>query len=616
MEAAFISGCFFVMVLTCLLLYRHSKAEQFLWLAVCTPLLLLLYLSNKELAFRYLWAYFPNWAPAATATLMAGFLAAYSMFVASTLSLRQVAPKPRRACVYLGGSALACAILSVLGPWGLRWAIPVLHVQYAIAAVLFPAVSLLACHQGVPGALRYPALHGLFSLLIVWRLVETLGPQGLANAFVPMYASDLLTLGCIAMCVFPIDALTSQLSKYQLALWQVRRNALQNLETQVLTRTLDLETARRHSESVAQAQGHVLATMTHEMRAPLSAIIGISGLLREDRRFVPMLRSDLATVERLAHQLLQTVDQSLAHIRAQREAPQSGASEHVMMHTFVHDIETICSWMSGSHSSSFTVLCEGPVPDILQFDERALKQICINLITNAGRYCDEGAISVTFSFLRTRPGHGNLVTQVSDTGRGMSPLRMERLFEPFQPSRHKEGLGLGLSIVRKLVESCSGQIQVGSRLNHGTTFTVTIPTSIIAVPHPAQLEASDTLPASHFGAGIAAWPHDVGGIEGITVPAALSQTNEPPRVSTHQVALALQWLPDLPALGVLAQQGAYSKMEQWLAAAYAKTPEDQSDVRLVLELLEEQVQQLDFQALAATIALGTDAARAQPHAEG
>ncbi len=595
LEAGFISGCFFIMVLTCLLLYRHSNASPFLWLAVSTPLLLLVQLSNKEFAFLYLWAHFPNWAPAATATLMAGFLAAYSMFVSSTLSLRQVAPKLRLICIFLGASTAATALVCLLGTWSLPWSIPLLHLQYAVAAVLFPAVSLVACHRGVPGALRYPALHGLFSLVIVWRLVESLGGEGVANPFVPMYASDLLTLGCIAMCVFPTDALTQYLSKHQLALWQVRRNALQNLETQVLTRTMELETARRQSESTAQTQRRLVATLTHEMRTPLSAIIGISGLLCEDRRFVPVLRSDLATVERLARQLLHIVDQSLASVRADRDAPE--ANTDVQTYTFIHDIETICAWMSDSHTSSFTVRCDGPVPEVLRFDERAMKQICINLITNAGRYCDQGSIQVGFSFQPTTPASGSLVTTVSDTGRGMHPSRIGRLFEPFQPSRHQAGLGMGLSIVRNLVESCAGQIQVSSRLNRGTTFTVSVPAIVVLDPPSPPPEAADTLPAQ-FEAELGQ-------------ASECAATEEPPRLSAAQVAQALKWLPDLPELCTLAQQGAYTKMDHWLDAAHDRVPANNQDVRQVLQVLDEQVQQLDYQALAATIALG----RPSPSAE-
>lgn len=602
LEVGFISGCFFIMVLMCLLLYRHSKESPFLWLTVCTSLLLLIELSNKEYAFMYLWSSFPNWAPAATATLMAGFLAAYSMFVASTSSLRQVAPTLRWACIVLAGSTAATALVCLLGIRGLRWAIPVLHLQYAVAAVLFPAVSLVACHRGVSGALRYPALHGLFSLVIVWRLVESYGGDVPANPFVPMHASDLFTLSCIATCVFLANALSQFLSKHQLTLWQVRRNALQNLETQVLTRTLELETARRQSETTAKTQRRLLATLTHEMRTPLSAIIGISGLLREDRRFVPALRSDLATVERLSRQLLHIVDQSLAQVRAERDAPV--AQEDVMMHTFVHDIETICSWMSDSHTSSFAVQCDGPVPDILRFDERAVKQIYINLITNAGRYCDQGSIQVKLSFQRTSPGSGTFVTTISDTGRGMHPSRMKMLFEPFQPSRHKAGIGMGLSIVRDLVDSCAGQIHVASRLNRGTTFTVSIPTEIIPVPHPTQQETSDTLPAPLFEGDVS------------MIDSEFANAAEPPLVSAAQVALTVQWLPDLYALCVLAQQGAYSKMEQWLDAARSRVPADNQDVQHVLQVLEEQIEQLDYQALAATIALGTHGAQApdSPHA--
>lgn len=592
LELGFISGCFFIMVLTCLLLYRHSKEPPFLWLTICTPLLLLIVLSNKDYAFMYLWSRFPNWAPAATGTLMAAFLAAYSMFVSSTLPLRQVAPMLRWACIVLAVSTVGTALVCLLGTPVLRWGIAALHLQYGVAALLFPAVSLVACHRGAPGALQYPAWHGLFSLVIVWRLVESLGSTGLANPFVPMYASDLFTLSCVATCVFLANALSQYLSTHQLALWQVRRNALQNLETQVLTRTMELETAKRESETTAQTQRRLLATLTHEMRTPLSAIIGVSGLLRDDRRFVPTMRADLATVERLARQLLHIVDQSLVQIRAERDTPEPDTD--VLMRPFVHDIETICTWMSDSHTSAFSVSVDGPLPDMLRFDERAVKQICINLITNAGRYCDQGSVHVAFAFHSTASGCGNFVITISDTGRGMHPSRLKTLFEPFQPSRHKAGLGMGLSIVRTLVDSCAGTIHVTSRLNRGTTFSVEIPASVVQLPQQVQQEGLDTQPAQ--------FEPELQLMDEMGTPA------EPPRISAAQVKLAMRWLPDLAELNVLAQEGAYSKMERWMESARMRAPAGNADVQHVLQVLEEQMEQLDYQGLAATIALGDQSA--------
>jgi two-component system, sensor histidine kinase LadS len=591
----FVGGIFLMVFLICVLIYRISRFSALLWLALCVVLVMVIELSCKEYGFIYFWHRFPAIAPAVLTILLGWFLSCFSMAVASSLRIPRVQPLFDRICTRLAVASSLLTIPTVLGAPFFFWAMVLLTVVYLIAAIVFIVAAFVAMAKGMSGAIGFGFMQCALSLLVIGVTVESFGPADWDHVFFPIISSDFMTLCCMGLSVFTLHVLTVQTASQKYARLRERENAMQLLETQVLLRTIDLENARRSSDILAKHQRKALATITHELRTPLSAIIGMVRMLHNNLHVAASARTDLATVGRLGQQLLQIVDDGLAFVGGQRQW--SGQAQNAVdMTAFRHDMQSICSWVMENHNLDFYLHWDETIPKSLVFDERAFKQISINLMTNAARYCAKGRADVSFQFKDSQEmpaAHVELT--VADTGHGMAPSKLAHLFEPFQTSQHSSGLGLGLSIVKDLTQACGGTIEVKSELNQGTVFTVNIPVVIPPRAEEVSIDGNgvpDILPASHIQQDVMALEH--------------AHSSEQSQVTTAQVARAMELLPDMPRLHELIQIGAHTKIEQWLVSARTRVPEQEIQVHGLLNALGEYLDQLNYGALQATVALGDD----------
>lgn len=245
---------------------------------------------------------------------------------------------------------------------------------------------------------------------------------------------------------------------------------------------LELRTRKKEEANAAQTkellerQTEFLATMSHELRTPLSCIVGLSRMLGSSFEFEPTLASDMGTIERVAVQLLKTVDEGLTYVR--KESIDSDmCSNEVDMRDLLRDVRALSHWLAQQHSNDFEFVRAEKMPKRLYFDEQKARQILINLIANAARYCSNGKITVAVIF-KMQGSTPMLVWLVEDTGRGMDDEELRRFFEPFVKSRDSQGLGLGLPLVRRHVNQLGGQLNVLSKKGAGTKVRVAFPVHI------------------------------------------------------------------------------------------------------------------------------------------
>jgi signal transduction histidine kinase len=239
------------------------------------------------------------------------------------------------------------------------------------------------------------------------------------------------------------------------------------------------------AQEAARLKDEFLAILSHELRTPLTAILGWMGMVRSKRLDPATLDRGLAVVERNARVLAQIIDDLL------------GVSRIIAGKFDIHSkpvdlapvMEAAVDALRPSAESTGIVLqvrCEPGVPAVMG-DAKRLQQVVWNLVSNAVKYTPEGG-EVRVSLARAGP---SAKITVSDTGRGISPEFLPHVFERFRQAdssntRLHGGLGLGLAIVRHLVELHSGSVQAASQgKGRGAFFTVTLP-----------LASGQTLPAS------------------------------------------------------------------------------------------------------------------------
>lgn len=244
-------------------------------------------------------------------------------------------------------------------------------------------------------------------------------------------------------------------------------------------RELAVEAARQReaAEAMSHAKSALLANMSHELRTPLNAIIGFSDLFQGStiERLKPeQIRQYATDINLSGRHLLGLVNDLLELARIEKGSRDFHAEP-------VHIGEKIIEVSRIMRTQAEDAGVELIVPDeqgliIARTDDRALRQVLLNLLSNAIKFTGSGG-QVAIS---TRQADEMVAINVSDTGIGIPADELERIFEPFSQvdnthTRRKTGTGLGLALVRTMVEQQGGTVHVESEPGVGTTFTIRLP---------------------------------------------------------------------------------------------------------------------------------------------
>ncbi len=247
---------------------------------------------------------------------------------------------------------------------------------------------------------------------------------------------------------------------------------------------LQIEREREHerlekelARNSAQAKSQFLANMSHEIRTPLAAIIGYGETLLDADLSDRQKRSSAETVVRSGRHLLELVNDILDHSKIDANKLDVDVVP-VNLPEMLEEIRAFFDSKAVEKGLDFNIVCEYPLPEIIHTDPTRFRQIIINLCGNALKFTEKGSISLS---VRCDPGREILLARVLDTGIGMKPEQIDRLFDPFAQgssaiSRQYGGTGLGLSISRRLAELLGGSIRATSRYGEGSEFEVTIST--------------------------------------------------------------------------------------------------------------------------------------------
>ena len=251
----------------------------------------------------------------------------------------------------------------------------------------------------------------------------------------------------------------------------------------------ELETARLAAEASARAKSEFLANMSHELRTPLTSILGFSRLIGRDGTLSPNDYEYLDLIRDAGETLLRVVNDILDFSKLE-DGSVILANEAFSLRTLVIGVERLLGGQAGDKGLSIVLSADDVV---LEGDSARLRQIIINLVSNAIKFTDQGSVSIDARFVASSSGGGVLEVRVIDTGAGIPADRVDRLFQRFSQAdqgfdRRHTGTGLGLAICRLLVEAMGGEVGVHSEVGTGSQFWFRVPLNVGAAEAIAEIE--------------------------------------------------------------------------------------------------------------------------------
>jgi len=250
-------------------------------------------------------------------------------------------------------------------------------------------------------------------------------------------------------------------------------NFKNNLERMVNERTSELVAAKEEAERANAAKSEFLSSMSHEFRTPLNAILGFSTMLKEDSNLTVDQRGDILRIEQSGKHLLDMVNQLLDLSRIENGHLDLEISDINIPELLEECMEHI---MPLANERGITIEPKLNARCTAISDKVRTKQIILNLLSNAIKYNSENG-KIIIMCIPSDEDH--LKVTVTDSGDGISPDLISKIFRPFErlQSSHNviEGAGVGLALVKKLVKELNGHIGVDSQPGKGSTFWFTLP---------------------------------------------------------------------------------------------------------------------------------------------
>jgi CheY-like chemotaxis protein len=256
----------------------------------------------------------------------------------------------------------------------------------------------------------------------------------------------------------------------------------------IITLGYQMQRARKAAEAVLRAKNIFIANVSHDLRTPLTAILGMAELLLDHDRLSPQASSQVKTIKRAGDMLLMLLNDIIDIVRTE-----SGKIRLNNERFNVRDVIKISLRALGVLANSKRLYVQQDVddnvPTELIGDPLRLRQIMMNLIGNSIKFTEIGGVTVRIRLESQHADTATLQFEVIDTGMGVSPEDQARIFAPFvqiHTGVKQIGVGLGLSIASTLVKLMGGKLHIRSNLGEGSTFYFTANFGLPTTPSPVE----------------------------------------------------------------------------------------------------------------------------------
>ena len=261
-----------------------------------------------------------------------------------------------------------------------------------------------------------------------------------------------------------------------------------------------LNLAKENADRANMAKTEFLSNMSHEIRTPLNAIIGFSSCIR-NADSLEEAKMDADDIIMAGQNLLEIVN-GILDISKIEAGKMEIVEVNYNLKKMCFDIEKLIRPRLREKPIEFKLNVAPDVPDVLYGDMGKVKEVITNLLTNAAKYTEKGLIELSVMCINDK-NKSKLVISVEDTGRGIKPDKIDKLFTKFQRLEEDknttlEGTGLGLAITKSLVEMMGGKIVVQSKYGSGSKFTVYLSQRIVAMKEEVTVKKINEEPKVVF----------------------------------------------------------------------------------------------------------------------